>query len=48
MTRCRSAGPAKAAACAESAVLLNNLPPVGRGRTEYGQVTDLTPFAGSP
>ena len=48
MTHCRNAGPAKAAACAESAALLNNLSLVRRGRTEYGQVTDLTPFARSP
>ena len=48
MTHCRSAGPAKAAACAESAALLNNLSLVSRGRTECGQVTNLTPFARSP
>ena len=36
MTHCRNADPAKAAACAESAALLNNLSFVRRGRTEYG------------
>ena len=48
MTHCRSAGPAKAAACAESAALLNNPSFVSRGRTECSQVTNLTPFARSP
>ena len=32
----------------ESAALLDNLSFVSRGRTECGQVTDLTPFARSP
>ena len=36
MTHCRNTVPAKAAACAESAALLNDLSFVRRGLTENG------------